>query len=506
MAWMGGIRIAKERLGSGTARVTGADGCTRAKPAALGIEPLVVTTPTPVENSPDQDRDRPSGGGRESRGHMGRIVAGSLAVGLLAALLLAAAPFISPEEDAVTGALLCGFAIGWATLALLSARFTDQPQRWAAVPAVFLGVSGLLLIGFGATLREVLNWVWPPALLAVVVWMVVGAHRQLRSRSRRWLLYPVFAVVTLVAVGGGYESVREAADASAYPMPGRLIDVGGHRLHLHCTGSGGPTVVLQPGAGDYSSGMVWIARAVASQTRVCVYDRASRGWSEPAESPQDATQLAIELHTLLERGDVPGPYVMAGHSFGGLYVLTYADRYPDEVAGMVLVDSTNRATEADPEKATAYDGGSYDAVTDRVAALGAAAARIGLVRLVGSSFGYGDLPPESRDEARANTATADYAAGWIDEFVQANASGAEAAMLTDFGDKPLVVLTAGAETNPTHDAAQTKLATLSTDSSHRVVEGASHAGLVTDEQYAKTTTRAVLDVVASVRSTAPLTR
>ncbi|MGZ8741527.1 MAG: alpha/beta hydrolase [Nocardioides sp.] len=432
-------------------------------------------------------------------------MAGSLAVGLVAALLLAAAPFISPEEDDVTGAVLCGFAIGWATLALLSVRFTDQPQRWAAVPAVFMGVGGLLLIGFGATLREVLNWVWPPALLALVVWMFVGAHRQLRSRSRRWLLYPVFGVLALAAVGGGYETVREAADANAYPMPGQLIDVGGHRLHLHCTGSGSPTVVLQPGGGDFSAGMAWIAPAVASQTRVCVYDRAGRGWSEPAESPQDATQIAADLHTLLQRGNVPGPYVLAGHSFGGLYVLTYADSYPDEVAGMVLVDSTNPATEADPEKATAYDGGSYDAVTDRVAALGAAAARVGLVRLVGS-FDYGELPAQSRDEVRAKTATADYASGWIDEFVQANASGAEAAMLTDFGDKPLVVLTAGAESDPTHDAAQTKLATLSTDSSHRVVEGASHAGLIFDEQYAETTTRSVLDVVASVRSAAPLAR
>ena len=97
------------------------------------------------------------------------------------------------------------------------------------------------------------------------------------------------------------------------------------------------------------------------------------------------------------------------------------------------------------------------------------------MRLVGSA-GYGDLPPQARDEVHAKTATADYAAGWIDEFVQANASGAEAAMLTDFGDKPLVVLTAGAETDPTHDAAQKKLATLSTDSSHRVVERASHPG------------------------------
>lgn len=460
-------------------------------------------TPTPPATSPDKGPD-PVPASSASRGHIGWVVAASLAVGLLAAPLLAAAPFISPEENDVTGAVLCGFALGWATLTLLSMRFTNQPQRWAAVPAVFMGVGGLLLIGFGGTVRDVLNWVWPPALLALVIWMTVQAHRQLRTRSR-WMLYPVFGVLALAAVGGGYQTAQEAVDANAYPMPGQLIDVGGHRLHLYCTGSGSPTVVLQPGGGDFSSVMAWIAPAVASRTRVCVYDRAGRGWSEAAKSPQDATQIAADLHTLLQRGNVPGPYVLAGHSFGGLYVLTYANRYPDEVAGMVLVDSTNPATKADPEKATAYDGGSYDAATDRVSALGAAAARVGLVRLVGS-FAYGELPPQSRHEVRAKTATADYASGWIDEFVQANASGAEAAMLTDFGDKPLVVLTAGAETDATHDAAQNKLATLSTDSSHRVVDGASHPALIYDEQYAKVTTRALLDVVSSLRNSDPLAR
>ena len=432
-------------------------------------------------------------------------MAGSLAVGLLAALLLAAAPFISPDENDVTGAVLCGFAIGWATLAVLALRFTNQPQPWAAVAALFMALGGLLLIGFGSAIRGALNWVWPPALLALVVWMFLGAHRQLHSRTRRWLVYPVLATLVLAAAGGGYQTVREAVDAHAYPMPGQLVDVGGHRLHLHCTGSSGPTVVLQPGGGDFSSVMAWIAPAVANQTRVCVYDRPGRGWSEPTGSPQDATQVATELHTLLQRGNVPGPYVLAGHSFGGLYVLAYADRYPDEVAGMVLVDSTNPATEADPAKATAYDGGSHDAITERLAALGAAAARVGLVRLVGS-FGYADLPPQARDEVRAKTATADYASGWIDEFVQANASGAEAALLTDLGDKPVVVLTAGAETDPTHDAAQAKLAGLSTNSSHRVIEGASHPGLITDQHDAEATSRAVLDVVASVRSAAPLAR
>lgn len=469
----------------------------------------MATTPASRPTPTDTVADRGRGGAPpkcpEPSGRIGWVVAGALGVGLVAALLLAAAPFISPEENDVTGAVLCGFALGWVTLGVLSPRFTDQPQRWAAAPAVFMGVGGLLLIGFDTGVRGVLNWVWPPALLALVIWMFVQARRQLHSGSRRWLLYPVLGVLALVSIGGGLETVRGAADANAYPMPGRLIDVGGHSLHLHCTGSGSPTVVLQPGGGDFSSVMGWIAPAVARETRVCVYDRAGRGWSEPADAPQDATQLATELHTLLERGDVQGPYVLAGHSFGGLYILTYADRYPDEVAGMVLVDSTDPAAEAVPEKATAYDTSSYDAVTDRVAALGAAAARIGLVRLIGS-LDSGSLPQESQDEVRAKTATAGYASGWIDEFAQANASGAEAAMLTDFGDKPLVVLTAGAETDAVHDAAQTKLAALSTAGSHRVVEGASHAGLVWDEQYAKVTSRAVLDVVSSVRGAGPQLR
>jgi pimeloyl-ACP methyl ester carboxylesterase len=304
----------------------------------------VATEPTPE----DRGRDRPSHPDPRSRGRIGWVVAGSLATGLVAALLLVAAPFIPAEEPAVTGAVLCGFALGWAMLAVLSVRFTDQPQRWAAAPALLMGVGGLLLVGFGSPVDQVLNWVWPPAMLALAIWMIVGVHRQLHSRGGRWLLDPVIAVLALASIGGGYQTLGEAADAKAYPMPGRLVDVGGHRLHLSCTGAGTPTVVLEPGAGEMSSILGWIAPAVARDTRVCVYDRAGRGWSEPADSAQDGAQIATDLHTLLRRGHVPGPYVLAGHSFGGLYVLTFAARYPDEVAGMVLVDSTAPASAANP--------------------------------------------------------------------------------------------------------------------------------------------------------------
>src|SRR3954469_5409262 len=219
-----------------TARATCADGCTHATPAVHGMESAVTTTPT-TPTSNDQRATGPSRRKPELRGRIGWVVAASLATGLVAALVRVAVPFVPGEESAVTGAVLCGFALGWAMLAVLSVRFTHQPQRWAAVPALLMGLGGLLLIALGTSVREVLDWVWPPVMLALAVWMIVRVHRQLRSRSGRWLIYSVITLLALASIGGGYETVRETADAKAYPPPGQLIDVGGHRLHLSCTGS-----------------------------------------------------------------------------------------------------------------------------------------------------------------------------------------------------------------------------------------------------------------------------
>jgi pimeloyl-ACP methyl ester carboxylesterase len=461
-----------------------------------GMEFVVPTTPKPIP-TPDTGENRASRPDRGSRGHIGWIVSGSIAAGLVVALLLVGAPFIPAQESRVMGAVLCGFAVGWAMLAVLSVRFTDQPQRWAAAPALLMGSGGLLLVTFGSSVQAVLNWVWPPAVLALAIWMIVRVHRQVLSRSARWLLNLVIGVLALASIGGGYATVREATDARAYPAPGRLIDVGGHRLHLSCTGSGSPTVVLEPGAGAMSSALGWIAPAVARDTRVCVYDRAGRGWSEPADGSQDGLQIATDLHTLLQRGQVPGPYVLAGHSFGGLYVLTFAARYPDEVAGMVLIDSTAPASGvagvASPGDRTSYD------VAGRFSALGSSAARVGLGRLLARLAASG-LPPRSRDEVSAKMATAGSLRSTIDEYLQASPVVRQAAALTDFADKPLVVLTAGSGHDAAETAAQNHLATLSTDSMYRVVAGATHAGLIAEQRDAAATTRAVLDVVSSVRS------
>ncbi|WP_218031278.1 alpha/beta fold hydrolase [Nocardioides psychrotolerans] len=388
-------------------------------------------------------------------------------------------------------------------LAVLSTRLTDQPQRWALAPAAFMAFGGLLLVGFASSLPQVFDGAWPPALLALVIWMIIRSRRQLRSRSARCLIYPVFAVLALSSVGGGYETVSGAADAQDYPMPGELVDVGGHSLHLNCTGSGSPTVVLEAGGGEMSSSFGWIAPDVSRATRVCVYDRAGHGWSEPADTPQDGAQVATDLHILLDRAQVPRPYVIAGHSFGGLYVLAFADRYPDDVAGMVLVDSTLPKSAADPT-ATPDDEASYDGVA-RVSALVATTARLGLGRLIGLAD-FGSLPPRSRDELRATTATDDHVRATVEEYLTATASMGQAAALDDFGDKPLVVLTAGSGSDAYWIAAHDDLAGLSSNSDHRTIDGATHSMLIHDEDDARATTRAILDVVSSVRDAVPLTQ
>src|SRR6476659_874802 len=304
---------------------------TRQDPASEPTTPPMTTGPAGTSTP-----------GRHTRWPMRVVVALSLFVGLAAAAAGVAAS-AGGTEPVVDALVLLGFAAGWALLLALSVLFTDHPQQWAAVPATVMGVGGAVLLVFtpsNATM-DALGWVWPPALLGLLVWITIQIRRQLPRRGGRWILYPVIAVTALAAVGGGIHTVTQAVDqATAEPLPGQLIDVGDHRLYLSCTGSGEPTVILEPGLGETSAAWGWIAPTVAAHTRVCVYDRAGRGRSEPSPDPQDGDQIATDLHTLLDHAGVTGPLVMVGHSLGGLSVLDYTARYPEQVTGMVLLDAT----------------------------------------------------------------------------------------------------------------------------------------------------------------------
>jgi pimeloyl-ACP methyl ester carboxylesterase len=432
-----------------------------------------------------------------AKSRIGLIVAASMAAGLTAAALLVAAPLAPAEEHQLTGMVLLGFAVGWALLAVLSVRLSDQPQRWAAAPAVFMAVVGGTLLVGSAAVHDVLGWVWPPALLVLVVWVLLRVRQQLPSRSTRWLPYLVLAVLGVAAVGGGYETVRESRDAMAYPPPGQLFDVGGHQLHLSCTGSGSPTVVLEPGQGGVSSDFAWITPAVARDTTVCVYDRAGRGWSDATDGPQDGAQIAADLHTLLGQAHVPGPYVLAGHSFGGLYVQSFAAQFPDQVAGLVLLDSTA------PKPGPALPTLTSDTVFGRLAALVPAVAHLGAGRLI-AQVSYDTLPPRVQDEARANASLARNLGSFIQEFVEANTAMQQAAALTNLNGKPLVVLTADTGNEAGWEQKQDHMASLSENSLHRVATATTHDSMISDQADSAAASQAIHDVVEAVRTARPL--
>jgi pimeloyl-ACP methyl ester carboxylesterase len=137
----------------------------------------------------------------------------------------------------------------------------------------------------------------------------------------------------------GLVEARSAQLKAEHPAPGRMIDIGGYELHIYCLGKGSPTVVMEAGLGN--PGLTWILvqPEIAKHTRVCVYDRAGLGWSDPSSHERTANVMVRELHTLLVYANIEAPYVLVGHSFGGLLMRLYAHKYPEEITGMVLVDS-----------------------------------------------------------------------------------------------------------------------------------------------------------------------
>jgi pimeloyl-ACP methyl ester carboxylesterase len=311
-------------------------------------------------------------------------------------------------------------------------------------------------------------------------------------------------VVGLAAGGAVYQAIAGQRDRRRFPPSGQLVDVGGHRLHLNVMAGdkGSPTVILEAGMASISSNWGWVQREVANTTRVVTYDRAGLGWSDPGVKPLDAAKSARELHTLLERAGIAGPYVLAGHSYGGLVVRMFADMYADEVAGLVLVDSSH------PDQwlhIPASKGGQTVAVGNRITAF---MARFGILRLfhLEESFIAG-LPPREYGEMKAFLATS---RGWLvgaDGLIAWRDLSREQVNATrSLGNLPLFVLSV---TEQDHYAdvltkLQTELPALSSNSKHVTVEGATHYTLVSKQEYAVLVSDAILQVIQEVRTGASL--
>ncbi|HWW14688.1 MAG TPA: alpha/beta hydrolase [Candidatus Dormibacteraeota bacterium] len=164
---------------------------------------------------------------------------------------------------------------------------------------------------------------------------------QPHRRLRRILIALTLVTILPAAAGALYQSLSEGRDRRAHPMPGQLIDVGGYRMHINCMGQGTPTVILDSGLGDSYLSWSKVQSQIAQFTRVCSYDRAGLGYSDSSPRSRTSKDFAEELHTLLHKASVPSPYVLVGHSLGGFDVRLYASLYRNEVAGMVLVDSSH---------------------------------------------------------------------------------------------------------------------------------------------------------------------
>ena len=235
---------------------------------------------------------------------------------------------------------------------------------------------------------------------------------------------PVFAgLMMLVSSMSWSISVMAGADI---PAPGLMVLVGKHRLHLYCSGQGEPAVVMDAGLGGTSLDWVRVQPELARHTRVCTYDRAGYGWSEPGPRPRSSGRIAKELHTLLRTAAVPGPYVLVGHSFGGFNVRLFASNYPEETAGLVLVDAAHE----DQIRRFREEGGINTAP------------RGDFVVLSGPAIPH-NMPYEVRPLARSLINSAKANQTMRDEVISFKRSAAQVRNAEPLPHVPLVILTRG---------------------------------------------------------------
>jgi pimeloyl-ACP methyl ester carboxylesterase len=338
--------------------------------------------------------------------------------------------------------------------------------------------------------------------------------RAARTATARWRAdLPRLArhvlIVMIVLVGAGllYQAAGTLLDQRLYPPPGQRIDVGGYRLHLYCTGTNTadrPTVILDALSGGTTPIWGWIQPELAQATRVCAYDRAGWGWSDDGPAPRDARQTAQALHTLLTLAGVEGPYVLAGHSLGGLYVRQFAADYPDEVAGMVLIEASHpdqaahlpaEALEMERQMMRMYPGFS-------------ALNHLGISRLafaLGMEFDFGELPPQQKAEMKAFWSLPRRWDSLRREAAARPATDAQVSATGGLGSRPLAIVTAGQGSSPNWLALQADLAGLSTNSVWHIVPGATHASLAINPDDARATGSMILQVVEAARTGARLT-
>lgn len=319
--------------------------------------------------------------------------------------------------------------------------------------------------------------------------------------ARRFTLGSLGILLFLLGSGAATEWILEHGELDAYPPPGRLIDAGGHRLHIQCTGPTGasPTVVLDADSAAFSAVWALIQKEAAKTARVCSYDRAGLGWSEPGPRPRNAATAARELQVLLLHSGETGPYVLVGHSYGGIVIRKYVDATPEEVAGLVFVDPSFPRRGSLRSRSEREQGDHHIQRLHRLTLLG----RLGILRVY----------PELLDEALPPTGHKLYDSirSWP-RHIQATAHelermdeslGDPAFESQDFGDRPVIVLSENAGKDRVRLRSKReehrRLADRSQRGAHIVVDGASPLSFLTDPGHAMVVVTAINEVLNASR-------
>jgi pimeloyl-ACP methyl ester carboxylesterase len=282
-------------------------------------------------------------------------------------------------------------------------------------------------------------------------------------------------LLLLAVVGFLYENISEARDRRFSPLEGRLLDVGGHTMHIDCTGEGSPTVILDSGLGDSYLSWRKVQPEIAKFTRVCSYDRAGLGYSEPSSQPRTSKVIAEELHALLQAASVSPPYVIVGHSMGGYNVRVYTRLYRNEVVGMVLVD----ASHPDQENLFPAELKNMEGSWHREAQFIASTMPFGIPRLLGLC--------DNDAVTRAADCNWHSAREQLAEMSAFPESAAETAQTGSLSDMPLAVLSHDPDkpssdlppdlakpTNEAWEKMQEELAHLSTRGTQTVAKNSAH--------------------------------
>ena len=322
------------------------------------------------------------------------------------------------------------------------------------------------------------------------------------SNWLKWaLLWTIAILIVLATTGMIYQTSATESDKRNIPAPGVLVNVDGYEMHIHCVGEGNPTIVLDHVGGGSSVDWALIQPELAEHTRVCAYDRAGYGWSEYNPAPRTLEQQVNELHELLQGANEQGPYILVGHSYGARVGRVYAAKYPDEVAGIVLMDA-----------GVLYDDPRYPAETqahlesdNNMIRVAGSLAPFGLVRLlqpkmVNPTF---DLPEDARLASVSFASSNRY---WQSLKAQTKSLSfvfQEEHKVSALGDIPILVLISTEPDDATHKVwsqANIEMADLSTNGSYRIVNGATHMSLAYRQNDAQVCTQGILDVLNAVRT------